>query len=529
MLNDRHDVRDLHSTFNIKHSTFPVPVLLYALLGLIVIPIFPHFLSPNEFTRWVTAAAIVDDHTFQVNRYLPLLGDGFEDLSEIDGRVYSNKAPGLAVVGLPGYAAARAVVGPPSPATMRVTLTAMRWLTATLPAILLAILFARAAGRFGASKEQIAAAVVALLFGTPLFAYGLLNFSHAMTAFALFAAWVLLFVKPGAWGDVGAGALIGLAVVSEYPCAFAGAVLVAFAVRQRSIVRIIAGGLPFAVALAIYNKLAFGSVFTLSSAHERNAAFRSMAGEGLFGIGVPKIATLAHLLFDPSKGLFLFSPIVFIALAMLPRAYRAMSARQFGSLVATPLVLVLLYSGYPNWHGGWTVGARYLVPALPFLLFPLVFSAGSALESLLLGASVAACVVTSIVFPFVPNDIPAPWGTFAFPLLARGLIAPNLFHLIARPLAIVMPLAVAAAAVAAGARRRLLLILGAAVCLGIGTYVPVSPLVRLERAFIEEVSFERPNAIAEEVGEDPRAAAAAVGLVRRAAGSQRQPPPSWPF
>lgn len=511
---------------NFRTSTV---IALYAALALILIPVFPHFLSPNEFTRWVTAAAIVDDQTFQVNRYLPLLGDGFEDLSEIDGRVYSNKAPGLAVVGLPAYAVARAVVGPPSPGTMRVTLTAMRWLTATLPAILLALLFARAAGRFGASKEQIATAVVALLFGTPLFAYGLLNFSHAMTAFALFAAWVLLFVKPSAWGDVAAGALIGLAVVSEYPCVFAGAVLVAFAVRQRSVARIVAGGLPFALALAMYNRFAFGSVFSLSSAHERNAAFRSMAGEGLFGIGVPKIGTLLHLLFDPSKGLFLFSPIVFVAIAMLPRAYRVMTARQFGSLVATPLVLILLYSGYPNWHGGWTVGARYLVPALPFLLLPLVFSAGSALESLLLGASVAACVVTSIVFPFIPMDVPAPWGTFALPLLARGLIAPNLFHLLTRPLAIAVPLALVAAAMAGGTRKRLLVVLGAAICLGIATYVPVPPLARLERAFIEEVSFERPNAIAEEVGDDPQAAAVAYGLIRRAAWSRTQPPPSWPF
>jgi hypothetical protein len=192
-------------------------------------------------------------------------------------------------------------------------------------------------------------------------------------------------------------------------------------------------------------------------------------------------------------------------------------------------VLILLYSGYPNWHGGWTVGARYLVPALPFLLLPLVFSAGSALESLLLGASVAACVVTSIVFPFIPMDVPAPWGTFALPLLARGLIAPNLFHLVARPLAIAVPLALVAAALAGGTRKRLLVVLGAAICLGIATYVPVPPLARLERAFIEEVSFERPNAIAEEVGDDPQAAAVAYGLIRRAAWSRTQPPPSWPF
>src|SRR5438132_9354856 len=166
MLNDPCRVRGIHS-FTIQHSTFLV-ISLYALLALIVIPVFPHFLSPNEFTRWAAAAAIVDDHTLQVNRFLPLLGERFEDLSQVDGRIYSNKAPGLAFVGLPAYAVARLFAGPPSPATMRVTLTAMRWVGATLPAVLLAIVFAAAAARFGAEKEAIAAAVVALLFGTPL-------------------------------------------------------------------------------------------------------------------------------------------------------------------------------------------------------------------------------------------------------------------------------------------------------------------------------------------------------------------------
>src|ERR1041385_60663 len=237
MLNDPRCVRGPHSTFNIQHSTFPV-IGLYALLALLVLPVFPHFLSPNEFTRWAAAAAIVDDHTLAVNRFLPLLGEQFEDLSQVGGRIYSNKAPGLAFVSLPAYAMARVFAGPPSPATMRITLTAMRWLGATLPAVLLAMIFAAAAARFGASREQIATAVGALLFGTPLFAYGLLEFSHALTAFALFAACTLIDERP-----VAAGALIGLAVVSEYPCLSAGAVLVAFAWRRAW--RVIAVGLPF--------------------------------------------------------------------------------------------------------------------------------------------------------------------------------------------------------------------------------------------------------------------------------------------
>src|SRR5262245_35798994 len=116
-------------------------IALYALLALIVIPVFPHFRSPNEFTRWATAAAIVDLHRLEVTPLLPLLGRDFEDLAEVGGRLYSNKAPGGALVGLPAYAIARAFVGPPSPDNMRITLTAMRLAAATLPTIILAILF----------------------------------------------------------------------------------------------------------------------------------------------------------------------------------------------------------------------------------------------------------------------------------------------------------------------------------------------------------------------------------------------------
>src|SRR5438045_42930 len=96
-----------HSTFNIQHSTFPV--LLYAFLATIVIPIYPHFPSPNELTRWALAAAIVDDHTLEVTRQVAPFGAGFEDLSEVNGHLYSNKAPGAALVGLPAYALARAL------------------------------------------------------------------------------------------------------------------------------------------------------------------------------------------------------------------------------------------------------------------------------------------------------------------------------------------------------------------------------------------------------------------------------------
>jgi hypothetical protein len=496
-------------------------IALYALLALLVIPVYPHFPSPNELSRWAVAASIVERHTLEVSAVLPLLGGQFEDLAESNGRVYSNKAPGGALIGLPAYAIARVFTGPPSPQSIRPTLTAMRLLSATLPAILLALLFAFAARRCGASDERTSIALLALLFGTPLFAYGLLNFSHALAAFALFGAWVLLFVSASNRNDVAAGALIGIGVLSEYPCAVAAAVLIAFAWRRAP--RIIAGGVPFAVILALYNKLAFGTFFALSSGNERNPEFRELAGHGVFGIGLPKLDALLHLLADPSKGLFVFSPVLLVGLFAIPRARRALTTPAFGALVGTPLALIILYSGYPNWHGGWTVGARYLVPAMPFLAMLLVFIDVRPREVVLLGASIAAVTLTTLVFPFVPGDFPLPWMTFAWPLLRHGLIAPNAFHFIARALAIAMPFAIVIAACVAGVRRRALSLgIGVVIAIVFGLLVQLSPFAPVERAYIEEVCFDR-------VGALPRNGTVHPALLQRADAQRKLPPAPWPF
>ncbi|HXH90000.1 MAG TPA: hypothetical protein VNN25_00360, partial [Thermoanaerobaculia bacterium] len=233
-------------------------IALYALLAAIIIPVFPHFPSPNELTRWVVVASVVDDHSLEVSRAAQVLGPQFEDLAVIDGRQYSNKAPGAALVASPGYLLARPFAGPPSANNLRPVLTAMRWFGATLPLLFAALAFAHYARTRGGDP---ALAIAAMLFATPLFAYGLLIFSHALTAAALFGAWPLLYLRDR--GGVVAGVLIGVAVASEYPMLVPALVLIGGLLAQRAwgrLARVVAGGAPFALMLAIYQKLAFGSI-----------------------------------------------------------------------------------------------------------------------------------------------------------------------------------------------------------------------------------------------------------------------------
>lgn len=486
-------------------------VAAYALLALLVIPVFPHFVSPNELTRWLLAASLVEDGTVEVTRLAPMLGPRFEDLAEIDGRLVSNKAPGAAFVALPGYLAGRAVAGPPSPNSMRVVLTAMRLVASTLPVLALAWLLIRVGRRRGIPDDRIAVVVATLLFATPLFTYGLLLFSHALVAAALFGAWVAFDERR----DLTAGALMGLAVLSEYPALVPVAVLLAATWREpRRLMRIIAGAAPFALLLALYHYVAYGSIFGLPFGHDTLPQFREVAASGVAGVSFPSPVTLVKLLAHPGKGLLVFSPVLAIAFVA--------AARQAPRLLGlTAASLILVYSGYANWHGGWTVGPRYIVPAIPFLVAALLFREGGRLESLLAGASCFAVVMTTLVFPFVPNAFSFPWMSLALPLLGDGLVAPNLLHLVARPLAIAVPFLLAALAFgyAYGIRRVPYLLAGALLAIVAGSREP-APAVQWQRAYIAEVYFERRGALGDQVPQ---------GLAQRRAQELPLPPPGWSF
>ena len=494
-------------------------IALYATLAFLVFPVYPHFPSPNELTRWALVASVVEYGTIEVSRVAPILGPQFEDLAVVDGHEYSNKAPGLALLAAPGYLLVRPFIGPPSPDNLRPALTAMRWFGATIPLLLLALIMARAAEEQRGNGEV---AAVVLLFATPLFAYGLLLFSHVVTGAALFGAWWLLFVRrtgaqpvPAGRAEsppyVLAGALIGIAVASEYPMIVPAAILVIAAWRRLPAIAL--GGAPFAIFLGIYHKLAFGSPFALPIGHDTNPGFLALSHHGLYGLGTPSVEIVLRTLFDPARGLLLFSPILILCVFGRPKLPRVALA----TLILVPISIVAIYSGYPNWYGGWNIGPRYVLSAIPFLVFPIAFVEERWFVSLLIGMSAATVVPLTLTFPFPDRGIAFPWATLAWPLLGHGLVAPNLLHLVWRPLAIVVPFAIVIAAL----RRRAA---GALVTIAI-TAIVIQPTMtdRLRVAYIEEVFFERRDAMAEAVPNVPPAAAA------RARRDLTLPPSTWPF
>jgi hypothetical protein len=507
----------------------------YALLAILVVPVYPHFASPNEFTRWALVASVIEDGRVEVSSVAPILGPRFEDLALIGGRVYSNKAPGAALVSLPGYLLVRPWVGPPSASQLRPALDAMRLFGATLPLCLAALLLASLGRAHGISEERTATVVWILLFATPLFAYGLLLFSHALVAATLFAAWALLYGFPNqtqvrrAWL---AGACLGIAVMSEYPAMVALlALTIALALQRdwRRLLAVAGGGAPFAALLAAYQWLAFGNPFRLSYGYNKVTEYRAVEQHGIAGVGIPSVVTVAKLLAHPAKGLLVFAPVLLLVIPAFAPAGRRLGRAAAATLIAIPATLLLVHAGFPGWDGGWDVGPRFLVSSIPFLVVPLLFRDGSRLESFLAGASTLAVALSTLVFPFIPTEMPIPWGTLALPLLRHGLVMPNLLHYVGRGAAIFVPFAiVAAAAMLAGRRKAGMVLGGIGAMLVIGILAGIAfdrPLLRLERGYFAETYFGRVGALAEEVAPLPVPAS----LRARERGELATPPTRWPF
>lgn len=106
-----------------------------------------------------------------------------------------------------------------------------------------------------------------------------------------------------------------------------------------------------------------GAVPMLESLHpEVHAVTGTISSEPWIGA--------AGLLVSPSRGLFVFSPVVLIALAGLPLALRTLPYHGLGWAFAGSLALYVVYAIYTVWWGGHSYGPRYLLDVLVFLTPP---------------------------------------------------------------------------------------------------------------------------------------------------------------
>jgi len=432
----------------------------FALLTIYFSGQFPPFANPNELTRLETVYAFVEKGTLAIDDVIPVLGD-HEDKASVDGRTYSNKAPGLALAAIPVYRFLRVFWPAPRSAADNLFVLLRILIVSTVCVAALARFLVRLTPHPGIGLIGLAVA-----FGTPFLFYARSFFSHAWAAALLFLAWDLLRraeererSRRVVWTLLSSGAVAMWAAISEYPVAPLVALLALRALSGRSWKRAIlflsGAALPFALLLA-YNSACFGSPWSLSSAHEASPLYSGLVHQGFFGFGLPNPTVAVRMLLSPERGLLLFSPFWLWAIPGFVKWWRSGHDRaDAGFAIASCAGFFLLMTAYSNWHGGWSLGNRYLLPVLFLAGLALPHALASPLSrSAFLAAtvfSVATHFLLTASWPHFPPDFSWPVAAGSEWFLLRGWVAPNLFFRFS-VLSLLPPAAVTVAAVSAAVR-----------------------------------------------------------------------------
>jgi len=156
------------------------------------------------------------------------------------------------------------------------------------------------------------------------------------------------------------------------------------------------GGLPFALLLGAYNAYYLGSPY---ASGQRSAAEKiDMVQKGATSFfQTPLAEGLAGLLLSPSRGLFVYSPVLALGLVGAVMAWK--SPRAFAVLIALQAAVVLdvvMNAKHFDWWGGLTYGPRRLVDTGVFLTLLMIPVIARVARMRWMGGAFAALLLYSV-------------------------------------------------------------------------------------------------------------------------------------
>jgi hypothetical protein len=416
-----------------------------ASLFLAVLFVYAYFFQGygyNQDAHFDTVRAIVERGTLEIGPYVAdPYGPGFTgDVSRVDERVYSSKPPGLALVVLPAYAivyGVERVLGIDPTTAEHVTVN--QWLctiwAGALPGAVLAVaLFRYFRRRRGLGECESLLLATGFAFGTLMFPYGGMLITQTLMAMCLFVAWMLIDDESAtdARATV-AGLLLGITLLAEISAAPLVLVyaLVTWLRRPRAAVGLLIGPAAAVIILLIYQRLVFGGA--LSSSYSRVNPDYLQPDLFLGHFHWPDLRRLYWLSIHPVRGLLYCCPILFIPILafLAPRDWTW--PRRHGLIPAAVIADFLLFNlTYHGWTGGFGVGPRYLVPALPFMMVfaPAGYRRFPRISLVLIIISVAAMLaVTAVRAQWEANLYGPPRG---YDPVAESLLSLTKYRHVAR-------------------------------------------------------------------------------------------------
>ncbi|HVT45425.1 MAG TPA: hypothetical protein VMT00_13670 [Thermoanaerobaculia bacterium] len=388
----------------------------------------------NQSSSFALTRAIVERGTLRIDAYR----ETTEDIANIGGRVYSNKAPGLSLLAVPPYAVIHAIErragidpGIPLVAARNMYLCTVA-ICGVAGAAIPAMLYVWGRRRLGVSHRTAVLAALLTALATPLLPYATVLVAHVPNAAVLLAA-LMLARRDGAGSAAASGAFSGLAALLNYLCLpVVGLTTLLVALprpgRLRRVAAHLRGAFPPLLLLAWYQVQLFGTIFRNPiTAHEIFVSEKAWMGI----IKPPSADALIGITISPYRGLFYLSPILLFGVWGLVRAWRAGRERPALAFIAATGFLFFAFNiTFNGWSGGSAIGPRYLVPLMPFLGIGLLSALGieGARRRRIVTALVIVLAIVSFANNFAATAVdPLPWepvrdplGEHIYPALVTG-------------------------------------------------------------------------------------------------------------
>jgi hypothetical protein len=428
---------------------------------------FPRWSDPNQNSRLDMVIAVVDDGTFAIDKYV----SNTVDFAHFNGHYYSDKPPGAAFLGMPFYAGVKVLLKTPfvdslvnrlannkafqstlkadgsgvyaDKVRFAITQVILTVFIAVIPTVVLALCLFRLLLGFNILPGL--SAVVVLVYGllTPAYAYAGAFYSHQLSAACLMGAF--LAARTNKSFTIKRLLLIGLllsyAVISEYPTVLAAGVLFFYTVyvlarrkQARRIVWVILMAVIGAMVILIYNKSVFGSPFSMGYSFSENWTVQHQTG--FMSLTAPHWDAIWGITFGVFRGLFVLSPILLLGLLGFGVWWRHKEYRgEFFAVVGIILAMFLFNASSVMWWGGFSIGPRYFLPALPFICLGMGFSLEKwgkkawfkiVFSILALWSFGATWGMTLAGQSFPPDTLPNPYLSYALVNWQNGNIARNL-------------------------------------------------------------------------------------------------------
>ncbi len=327
-----------------------------------------------------------DQHTFRINRFLwnPQRASNTGDWALYAGNYFANKAPGTILLGVLAYLPLHwfetALLGldPSMPDLEILNAYAINLVVSVLFAAIGAAAMLKLFCALGVERSWALALALIAFLATAVFPYSTQLWGTSTTVAFLVLGYLAILRRTPA-GAALAGFCLGMAVVVDYLAAIyvglGGLAVLAYHARDAktlatSAINFAAGGVVPALLLGAYHLYCFDDPFVTASSLSAKVFVDEQRLLGFFAL--PTGRALWQLSFGLERGVFTQMPVLLLAFPGFALWFRRDRRDPLLWLcLASFAVPLCVVSSFNGWHGGATIAARYLIPALPWLVVPL--------------------------------------------------------------------------------------------------------------------------------------------------------------